>query len=336
MNNILAHLIAHNNPSSLKMYGSLFRVVAFGLLNYNVLAALSASQPVQRPPGLWPHLAEQGRASRPLIDFIDGYFTAKNLHQPEAWISYFHPTEGTYGDVGLGNLFAQPQLGPVIETLMGTWAPDSKSYPLRIVGDTNSALLYMVDTPDMFGDELRVLVALDFKDGLIVREVDYWDPRRNAAAKANRQPPEQYPTDFASALSSNTTNITLRGVVSRFSSALSNGDYKSAVSLLAPDVVLEDFSLRARIDGRLAVEKYLKRAVVSLPYGTGSVVNHIVGNEEGGAYEWTGTPKAVGRNGITAIELDEGNLITRLTSVWDTFNASDNTMESLVRLSIEP
>jgi hypothetical protein len=100
--------------------------------------------------------------------------------------------------------------------------------------------------------------------------------------------------------------------------------------------VLEDFSLRARIDGRLAVEKYLKRAVASLPYGTGSALNHIVGNEKGGAYEWNGTPDPAGRNGITAIELDEGHLITRLTSIWDTFNASNSTMQSLVGLSIEP
>uniref|UniRef100_A0A8H7MZE5 SnoaL-like domain-containing protein n=1 Tax=Bionectria ochroleuca TaxID=29856 RepID=A0A8H7MZE5_BIOOC len=318
------------------MYGSFFRVVAFGLLNCNVLAAPSVSQPVQRPPGLWPHLAEQGRASRPLVDFIEGYFTAKNLHQPEAWTPYFHPTEGTYGDAGLGNLFSQPELSPVIGTFVNAWGPDSRSYPLRIVGDTNSALLYMIDTPDMFGDELRILVALDFKDGLIVREVDYWDPRRNTAAKANRVPPEQYPSDFASALSSNTTNATLRKVVNQLSSALSKGDYDSAASLLAPDAVLEDFSLRARIDGRLAVEKYLKRAVASLPYGTGSALNHIVGNEKGGAYEWNGTPEAAGRNGITAIELDEGHLITRLTSIWDTFNASNSTMQSLVRLSIEP
>ncbi len=33
----------------------------------------------------------------------------------------------------------------------------------------------MVDTPELFGGELRILAAVDFRDGKIIRWVDYWD-----------------------------------------------------------------------------------------------------------------------------------------------------------------
>ena len=41
----------------------------------------------------------------------------------------------------------------------------------------------MVDTPELFGGELRILAAVDFRDGKIVRWVDYWD----AAAPPGRR-----------------------------------------------------------------------------------------------------------------------------------------------------
>ena len=33
----------------------------------------------------------------------------------------------------------------------------------------------LVDTSELFGSELRILAAIDFRDGTIIRWVDYWD-----------------------------------------------------------------------------------------------------------------------------------------------------------------
>jgi hypothetical protein len=45
----------------------------------------------------------------------------------------------------------------------------------RGLAGSESALVYMTDTPEMFGGELRILAAVDFADGKIVRWIDYWD-----------------------------------------------------------------------------------------------------------------------------------------------------------------
>lgn len=46
--------------------------------------------------------------------------------------------------------------------------------PAALAG-SESALVHMVDTPEMFGGELRILAAVDFADGKILRWIDYWD-----------------------------------------------------------------------------------------------------------------------------------------------------------------
>lgn len=68
-------------------------------------------------------------------------------------------------------------------TLAGWAESGGKSYPLRILGDTNSAIVFFRNTPELFGDEIRVISSFTLKHGKIVRVVDYWDGRRNAAIK---------------------------------------------------------------------------------------------------------------------------------------------------------
>ncbi|KAJ4244032.1 hypothetical protein NW762_014645 [Fusarium torreyae] len=131
------------------------------------------------------------------------------------------------------------------------------------------------------------------------------------------------------------TDAALGRVVDQFSLPLSSGDYKRVISMLSPDVVLEDLALRTRIDGQRAVEIYFRRAATLLLYGTGSTVNHVVGNAKGGAYEWNSEPDLAGLNGMTAIELDGDHIITRLTCIRNTFSVGNDTMEMLAKLSIE-
>src|SRR5205814_15676 len=48
-------------------------------------------------------------------------------------------------------------------------------YTTGVLSNETSALVHMVDTPELFGGELRILAAVDFADGKIVRWVDYRD-----------------------------------------------------------------------------------------------------------------------------------------------------------------
>jgi hypothetical protein len=48
---------------------------------------------------------------------------------------------------------------------MPKWPPTGLSYPTRISGDFHSALIALTDTPQLFGGEIRILAAVDFKDG---------------------------------------------------------------------------------------------------------------------------------------------------------------------------
>lgn len=217
---------------------------------------------------------------------------------------------------------------------MTSWGPESRSYPLRIIGDTNSAVVMMVDTPDMFGDEIRAVAALDFRNGKILRQVDYWDGRRNAVI-GGRVPDDQYPSTFGESVVRTKPNSVIQTVSKMLSSALSKGNSTAAAELFTSDGILEDFSIRARVEGQKAIERYLKRASHSLPYGSGSSLRHVVGSIRGGGYEWI-NQEGAGRNGIIAIELNLDGQIIRLSSVWDASKASNTTMDTLAGHSIEP
>ena len=84
--------------------------------------------------------------------------------------------------------------------------------------------------------------------------------------------------------------------------------------MLHTDVVIEDMTLRARILGGIEGGAYLARVIDAAPYGRGSLLHHVVGGRHGGAFEWT---SADGLAGITAIELTDDGLITRMTTVYD-------------------
>ncbi|HLM88327.1 MAG TPA: hypothetical protein VK284_04740 [Streptosporangiaceae bacterium] len=94
----------------------------------------------------------------------------------EGTMSYFAPHLVTYTDATLAWDFDSFQaLRNVFEQYMPGWKPPARSYTTAILSNDVSALVRMVDTPELFGGELRILAAVDFRDGKIVRWVDYWD-----------------------------------------------------------------------------------------------------------------------------------------------------------------
>ncbi|KAI0554821.1 hypothetical protein F4679DRAFT_238292 [Xylaria curta] len=310
----------------------------FGILIAATLVGTStASRLPERIPrtehSLYPRIADTSHASQQLVQLLARYYTAKSLYQADEWAGFFDPNLAVYADTTLGLVASQPGLNDFIHSIVQSWQANGTSYPLKIIGDTDGAVVIVVDTPQLFGAEIRAISSLDFKDGRVLRQVDHWDGRRNPASDG-RVPDDQYPQDFAYELSLNKTNCLFASVVHKFHTAVSTANTSLAINLLSYDAVLEDFSLRARIEGRLAIGRYFDQALKSVPYGAGSSLHHLVGSAQGGGYEWVDNSTSK-RTGITAIELNPDGLITQITTVWDSLKMTEQRMQELAGLSLE-
>lgn len=199
---------------------------------------------------------------------------------------------------------------------MPTWTPPARSYSTRVLSNEHSALVHMVDTPELFGGELRILAAVTLVDGKVVRWVDYWDatPFDADLYAQMRTPAEVFPADLKDDVVATQAAPEVVAAAIALQSAFAANDAKAATALLHTDVVFEDMTLRARLLGRIETSAYLARVLGDAPYGGASVLRHVVGGRHGGGFEWTAVDGLVG---ITAIELDADGLITRITSVYD-------------------
>jgi len=160
----------------------------------------------------------------------------------------------------------------LFENYMPKWPASGLSYPTRISGDTHSALVAFTDTPELFGGEIRILAAIDFKDGKVVRWIDYWDGRSFGAEMAAkfRTPPDKFPTNFDYDVASDGASAKIKDVAQKLSAALAGGDAKAAADLFSYDAVYFDRAPRVRVLGKLAIGKYLSRVSAALPYGKGA------------------------------------------------------------------
>src|SRR5262249_25529752 len=112
---------------------------------------------------------------------------------------HFSEARLTYIDATLGwPFYSKKGMTDIFELYMPKWPATGLSYPTRISGDFHSALIAFTDTPELFGGEIRILAAVDFKDGKVVRWIDYWDGRSFGAESAAkmRTPPDKFPTNF--------------------------------------------------------------------------------------------------------------------------------------------
>ncbi|KAF4621515.1 hypothetical protein G7Y89_g14557 [Cudoniella acicularis] len=213
------------------------------------------------------------------------------------------------------------------------WAKNATSYPLQILGDTASAVVHYVDTPGLFGAEIRSISAVDFRDGKVTRQADYWDGRRNPVI-ADAGPDGQYPYDLGLDTVEQKAAPEMNRTAHQLNDALSAGDAEAAAALFSYDAIFEDITLRTREEGQLEIGRYLQRALAYLPYGPGTTLRHVLGSVQGGGYEWQTDGQPV-RNGIAALELDGSGLITQFTAVWDGSRMNDSAIQALAALSIE-
>jgi ketosteroid isomerase-like protein len=281
-----------------------------------------------------PDIADTNHASQGAVEFFRGYYSAKSRHDAEGWLQYFHPSRLAYYDATLGlGTDSRPVMEKQFREMVSMWPENARSYPVRILGDTTSAVVVFVDTPELFGAELRIIAAVDFRDGKVTRQADYWDGRRNSAISL-RGPDDQYPHGLGLETVLEIAAPEMDRTARQLNAALVTGDDQAAAALFSADAVFEDLSTRTRVEGRSAIGRYLRRALAELPYGPGATLRHVLGSAQGGGYEWQTNSEPV-RNGITALELDGDSAITRLTAVWDASRMSDAAMRWLTTLSIE-
>ena len=290
-----------------------------------------------RADPLYPDVVNTSHATPQAASFFKSYFTAKSEHKPVPTTDHFSDAHLTYIDAALGwPFYSKKGMTDLFEQYMPKWPPTGLSYPTRISGDTHSALVAFTDTPELFGGEIRILAAIDFKDGKIVRWIDYWDGRSFGAEMAAkfRTPADKFPTNFDYDVASDGASAKIKDAAQKLAAAFASGDAKAAAALFSYDAVYLDRALRARILGKLAIGKYLSRVLATAPYGKGAKLVHVVGSDQGGGYEWTNADSSVKR-GIVAIELNSAGQIDRLDTTWDNGVMSDADLQALVLQSIE-
>jgi ketosteroid isomerase-like protein len=290
-----------------------------------------------RAEPLYPEVVNTSHAMPQAAAFFKSYFTAKSEHKPVPTTDHFSEAHLTYIDAALGWPFYNKKgMTEIFEQFMPKWPPTGLSYPTRVSGDMHSAVVAFTDTPELFGGEIRILAAIDFKDGKIVRWIDYWDGRSfgaEAAAKM-RTPPDKFPANFDYDVASEGASAKIKDVSQKLAAAFAAGDAAAADALFSNDAVYLDRALRARILGKEAIGKYLGRVLATVPYGKGSKLMHVVGSDQGGGFEWTNDASAVKR-GIVAIDLNSAGQIERLDTTWDNGVMSDADLKALVLQSIE-
>lgn len=285
-----------------------------------------------------PDVADVQRANAGLVTFLRPFFAAKCGQDVAATMRHFSPDRLAYVDAPMGWVLNYEQLEAIYSAFMPTWE-EGMAYPTRMVGDEHSAVVFTTVTPELFGGEARCVVALDVRDGRIVRWVDYWDRRSfglTAAAALAAARPEGVPEPFTAGFAEVDTIATgaVRTVAEDLVRGLGDGDAAAVAALLAADVVVEDLTLRTRVCGRLAVERYLSRVLRALPYGRGARLRHVLGSGPNGGFEWSSAGSDI--NGITALELDDAALITRLSTMWDGALVDDAALTALVVLTTDP
>jgi hypothetical protein len=256
----------------------------------------------------------------PLPALLDTFFATKTAGDIEGTMSYFAPDMAAYIDATLGWDFdSYAALKSVFEKYMPGWAPPARSYASKILAGQESALVYMVDTPELFGGEIRFLTAVDFAGGRIVRWVDYWDSSAfdTGLYTQFRTPAKDFPRDLKDSQVPTRAAPELVNAARALQRAFTSADASAAGELMHTDVVLVDMALRTQLIGRIETVRYLERVLGQVPYGQSSHLRHVIGGRDGGGFEWTAGPGANRLVGITALELDGDGLITAITSVYD-------------------
>ena len=295
---------------------------------------MTATIPTSNDAAAYPSVPDTRHAAAETVTFFDGFFAAKNSHVVADTMKYFSPDVLTYTESILGwPLDGFEAIEQTFAQYMPTWPATALSYPTRILGGNGSALIAFTDMPELFGGELRLLGAIDFRDGRIVRWVDYWDSTifDDDLYDQLKTPAEHFPTSFHEGDVPVTAAPEMVAVATRLQELLTAGDADGIAELFSYDVVFEDMALRMQLQGRSMAQRYLSASVEVAPYGAASSLRHVVGGATGGGFEWIAADGRGVACGITALELDPAGLISRFTTVYDGRLLASDRRELLTR-----
>ncbi|GAA3311174.1 hypothetical protein GCM10020295_80200 [Streptomyces cinereospinus] len=288
------------------------------------------------PP--YPGPVDVRNVSEETQQFFTSFFTAKTRRRIEETHAHFHPEQIYYADATLGWEFSDNEtLHGMWKQYMPFWGDQAKSYPVQLLGDTSAgAAIVMTNTPELFGGELRAIAIIDFLDDKVVRWIDYWDGRGFGADATVqlRVAADVFPDTLGVDTVTPRQDPALGSAVAQLMAGIRDGDSSALDEVLAYDATFEDFTLRTQLRGRAAIQRYLRRASGRLPY-QGATVSHIVGNEQGGGFEWTAEGRTVPR-GAAALALNSEGQITSLSLVWDGSLMDDDVILPLSALAVEP
>jgi limonene-1,2-epoxide hydrolase len=269
---------------------------------------------------------------------VAGFYHAKARRDIDASVAHFREEPFVYIDATLGTQFPTRE---VLRGLLGqgmpTWPDGANSYPTRVLGDENSAIVYFTNDPGIFFPaDMRSVSAVNFVDGKIARWIDYWDANHIGAANLEgwRHPQEEFPADFGESQVGEVASTRIQQVVTTLNQALAAHDVAAATALFAPDATFTDLPGHVRVTGPRHIRSFLTAAQGTLAYlGHGVEVRHILGADAGGGYEWTaeGTVK----RGINVLTLDEQGRITGFEAMWDGSQIDDDALLALAKATIE-
>jgi ketosteroid isomerase-like protein len=268
---------------------------------------------------------------------LERLLATKTACDLDATMSYFAPDLVAYVDATLGwDLTGHTALRAVFESCMPDWGPGARSYATEILAGQDSALVVMVDSAELFGEELRVLVAVDFVDGRVVRWVGYWDSSAYDTGLYDqfRGPSGRAPRELEHSAVPSRADPGLMDAAAALQAAFAAGDAATAAAAMHPDVVLVDQALRTQVVGRFEVTRYLDRVLATVPYGEGSTLRHVVGGPRGGGFEWTAAPDHAHVVGLSALELGVDGAVTRITTVYDGRQVAPLTTSALLEASL--
>ncbi len=307
---------------------------AAGVMQAGAASAATAATAHRHNPPYPPDVTDTSHCTREVAELFRGFYTAKSLHDAKRLMSYFSKTNAYYIDASSGGIWPSwDALNNFFTPFFASGLPaDAISYPLRIVGDTSSAVVEFEDVPQLFGRELRILGSVTFDSHRkIIRWIDYWDGRSSLTTNTIGA---SYPTEFRDYESN--TDPGLASTARELQTAFGSGDVAAAMALMSFDVVHEDMAAHTRLRGQLQVQRYFTRALSKLPYGPGAQLAHVAGGRQGGGYEWTAAAVASPmRRGHTCLELDRSGKITRLTAIYDSSLLSYAAYQSLAGLAAE-
>lgn len=299
-------------------------------------AVLFASSPFAvAADQLFPNIVDTRKATPETAKFFDEFFTAKSRHDVDATMSFFSPNMLTYTDAILGwPLDDFDTLKGVFSSYMPKWGK-GRSYPFRIIGGPDSAIVAFIDTPELFGGEIRLLGAVDLKEGKIVRWVDYWDSTGFPTDVYNsvRTPADKFPKNFKESDIKDNAAPAFAALATDLQKGLSDSNIEAIGRYLSYDVIYEDFALRTQILGKAATERYLVRIGSRAPFAKGADLVHVVGGNYGGGFEWRSADGHV--RGVMVIELDDTGLISRITTTYDGRLLPAETRNALISLSAD-